>query len=319
MAAAQYLQHLDIDQLHLLLHIHFLHRVHQQVAVEWLELLVLHIAQSVGEQLLVELFDHAAVGSAVVNQLTLITLRCLFLLLLQVIAVPCSERVGVGKSIERLLAFLSHFVTILVDLLSLLYINRGELFLHVLNSFQFFADAGLEVSINAVDEAPLGFDIASFCLPVVDVGIVAVLHHMLRPDQLKLPRDECPFAALLLNQLKELEVFLEAPLLLVEVGVEIVTPFLSAILEWLEVGSFGLAKERERDLLPIVFLLASTRFGRGLLYDFGKEAGFRFCPALSMLDFAGVDGGDLIPEELKGSLRENGLYLSQVGVILYNI
>lgn len=142
---------------------------------------------------------------------------------------------------------------------------------------------------------------------------------MLRPDELKLSGDECPFAALLLNELKELEVLLETPLLFVEVGVEIVAPFLSAVLEWLEVGSFGFTKERERDLLPVVFLLASARFGRGLLYDFGEEAGFRFSPALSMLDFAGVDGCDFIPEELKGSLRENGLYLGQMGVILYNI
>lgn len=128
MAAAQYLHHLDIDQLHLLLHLpslaHFLHRVHQQVAVEWLQLLILHIAQDVGEQLFVGLFDHAAVGSAVVDQLTLITLRCLFLLLLQVVAVPGSQRIGVWKSIERLLAILSHFVTVLIDLLSLLYIDR---------------------------------------------------------------------------------------------------------------------------------------------------------------------------------------------------
>jgi hypothetical protein len=119
---------------------------------------------------------------------------------------------------------------------------------------EFLAESAPEIAEDAVDESLLGLDVAPLVFPVLHVGVVSILDHVLSAVELELAGDQRPAAPLSLNQFEELKVLLQRPVLLVELWIQVVAPLLAALLEGLETGAFGLHEKDEGNTAPVISL-----------------------------------------------------------------
>ena len=89
-------------------------------------------------------------------------------------------------------------------------------------------------------------------LPFFNEGVIPILDHMFSAYPPKIPRDLSPTTAKKVHRSEELNVFLESPFPLLDVGVKVINPFLPALLKWLEDLPLGVAEHAKGYDFPLV-------------------------------------------------------------------